>query len=316
MGFTARAASAAIAAAQASAKPRITHVREFVAMGTQFSITVVDCDEDVLWALERRVQRLEAAWTRFGDSELMRANNNPDVPMPISEDTVRLVRVMRRGWELTDGLFDPNVLATMIDRGFAASRIAPEKRTEWTARRDTAATFADVELDEISGLLTVPSGVGLDAGGIGKGLAADLAVDLGLGLGARGVLVFAGGDLRMAGLPPVGEYWTVLVEDPIDDQRVRSTLTLSEAGIATSSPLGWTSEHGGHIVPKGGAGLTAVQATVAAGDSADAEILAKACLMVPPAEALELATRLGGDLLLVLEDGTDLRTEGWDDLCD
>lgn len=316
MALSARAGSVSLQAATATGTPRVTHVRDFVAMGTQFSVTVVDCDIEVAAALERRVHKLEASWSRFRDSDLMRANNSPDVAVPVSEDTVRLVRAMRRGWELTDGLFNPNVLGEMIDRGFAVSKLDSSHETHWSARATTGATFADVVLDEHNGLLTVPSGVGLDPGGIGKGLAADLVVDLGLGLGARGVLVFAGGDVRLAGLPPVGDTWFVEVEDPHDQDATVATLRLTEAGIATSSPLGWTSGTASHIVRHGADAAAVVQATVAAGSAADAEVLTKACYALSPQDSVALVQRLGADLLLLLDDGGTLATTGWQALCE
>ena len=64
--------------------------------------------------------------------------------------------------------------------------------------------------------MTLPPGVGFDPGGIGKGLAADLVVDLLLDGGAAGACVDLGGDGRMAGEPPTGG-WRVGIGNPYVD---------------------------------------------------------------------------------------------------
>ncbi len=58
-----------------------------------------------------------------------------------------------------------------------------------------------IVIDPIVGAVTLPSGVELDLGGIGKGLAADLVVDELLAAGAAGACVNVGGDLRARRAP-------------------------------------------------------------------------------------------------------------------
>jgi len=57
----------------------------------------------------------------------------------------------------------------------------------------------------------LPAGTGFDAGGIGKGLAADLVTTEAIAAGADGICVNLGGDLRVAGTGPDGA-WTVGIE--------------------------------------------------------------------------------------------------------
>ncbi|MGO9197832.1 MAG: FAD:protein FMN transferase [Acidimicrobiales bacterium] len=60
----------------------------------------------------------------------------------------------------------------------------------------------------------LPPKVGIDSGGIGKGLAADVVVEELLQSGAAGVCVNLGGDLRAGGVPPDGSGWTIAVDHP------------------------------------------------------------------------------------------------------
>jgi thiamine biosynthesis lipoprotein len=96
----------------------------------------------------------------------------------------------------------------------------------------------DLEIDPTSNLVTVPPGLTLDPGGIGKGLAADMAVARLLAAGATGAMAEIGGDLAMAGTPVDPAGWLVDVEHPDPADGVLCSLAISGAGgagVATSS---------------------------------------------------------------------------------
>ena len=76
----------------------------------------------------------------------------------------------------------------------------------------------DVDPDRLE--VTAPADVVVDAGGIGKGLAADLTVAKLLAEGAHGALVSVGGDLTMAGTPPDADGWLITLESPPDPRRL------------------------------------------------------------------------------------------------
>jgi len=92
-----------------------------------------------------------------------------------------------------------------------------------------------VAIDLATSSVVVPAGIGLDPGGIGEGLAADLVVTDLLAGGTGGALVSVGGDLAAAGTPPTAEGWYVAIEEPFDSSRTLMTLALDVGGIATSS---------------------------------------------------------------------------------
>ena len=120
----------------------------------------------------------------------------------------------------------------------------------------------DVDPDRTS---TVPAGVVVDAGGIGKGLAADLTVAKLLADGAHGALVGIGGDLAMAGTPRCRRMAGHPQNSPT--RRRPCTLAVSGGGVATSSTrsrrwtIGGQSRH--HVIdPAAGASSTTDLATV------------------------------------------------------
>jgi thiamine biosynthesis lipoprotein len=82
--------------------------------------------------------------------------------------------------------------------------------------------------------VTVPKGRAFDGGGIGKGLAADLASRQLLQLGVRSGVVNLGGDLRLWGDGPHDGRWHVALPD--------RTIAATDVGVATSGTArrSWT----------------------------------------------------------------------------
>jgi thiamine biosynthesis lipoprotein len=76
-------------------------------------------------------------------------------------------------------------------------------------------------------------GISIDLGGIGKGVAVDMAIARLRELGVTNAMVKAGGDLRVMGTPPGEEFWTVQLEDP-RKRGQRVSIPLREAALSTS----------------------------------------------------------------------------------
>ena len=103
-------------------------------------------------------------------------------------------------WKWTGGRYDPTVLHAIEAAGYDRSFEQIEAhRPAGSGKAMPAPGCAGVVLDPHLRTVTLPPGVGFDPGGIGKGLAADLVVDLLLEEGAAGACVDLGGDGRAAG---------------------------------------------------------------------------------------------------------------------
>ena len=81
--------------------------------------------------------------------------------------------------------------------------------------------WREVRMDPAARLVTLPSGVGVDLGGIAKGMAVDAAVERLSAAGLGPVMVNAGGDLRVQGRPPGGGDWWIEIDGPRGRLRVR-----------------------------------------------------------------------------------------------
>jgi FAD:protein FMN transferase len=200
-----------------------------------------------------RLDELERRWSRFlPDSDISRLNAAPEAFMLVSPDTIRLLVAMKEAWRRTYGRYDPTMLSAIVAAGYAKS-IDGSRRSGRAARRaDHRATVDDLMIDPTASAVVVPAGIGLDPGGIGKGLAADMVVTELLAQGTAGALVGVGGDLAAAGTPPAPEGWLVTAEHPLDPAQGLATLALEAGGVATSSTLSRTwlqdGRHRHHII--------------------------------------------------------------------
>lgn len=285
-------------------------------MGTKFFCLLVGADKAICDSVYELAKDLEAKWSRFlSDSEVMQLNNNPDSMHPVSNATLRLVSEMKLGFELTQGLYSGNILGELIDLGFARSRSNPENVTSWNAQAKTSADLSNVDIDLDTKSVCVPRGVALDAGGIGKGLAADLMSDYAMQLGAMGVAVFAGGDVAVKGMAAGAAGWKINISDPNDAAKVINSVSLSRGGLATSSPMGWKSGSAHHIIdPRThkSAESDVLQVTVISQNASQAEVLAKMCVILGTQEGISRIDSLGVAALIVDKTNQVHTSKNWE----
>ena len=287
----------------------------FDALGTSVR---VDACADIATA-EREVRAvlaaIDAACSRFrDDSELMAVNRAGGRPVVLSPLAARAVRVALDAAAWTDGVVDPTVGATVRAVGYDLSfDQLPSERAPIVHVVDTPG-WRTVQLDD-DGTVRVPAGVLLDLGATAKALAADLAAERAAASTGGGVLVSIGGDIAVAGEPPV-DGWTVGIADSHRTAfaDVDEAVTLWRGGLATSSTTvrrwraGETTHH--HIVDPSTGRSTASgwrTVTVAAADCVEANVLSTWGVIHGPVGA----ARAGCPYRAVTDAGEVVRGNGW-----
>lgn len=270
----------------------------FRAMGTDVHLAVVNGDDAVLQVGEDHVRDLERRWSRFLDtSEVSGLNRHSGDLVIVSPQTFELVSKALQAWRQTGGLFDPTVGVALAAHGYDRTFSEVVGSVAPAAGSGAAPAPGPGGFDLIPSVngITMPAGVTFDAGGIGKGLAADLTARLLLASGAAGALVNLGGDLRAVGQPPSPEGWSITVPDPLEPDRELLRLALPQGAVATSSRLlrQWQTASGQahHLMdPRTGrpAHTDVVAVTVVAGEAWWAEALAKALFLSGPAGLHEI----------------------------
>lgn len=287
-------------------------------MSCEASIVVTDdaTDGQALARSARRLAELERRWTRFDDdSEISGLNAAKGSPRRCSDDTVALVEAMVRAWYATDGAFDPSLLGPLVELGYAASRTDQTKRTSIDVDVAPSRRVDEILVDRSTGVVRLPLGLHLDPGGIGKGLAADLITGELIHEG-RGALVELGGDVRVRGEGPDDGAWTIAVAHPAggDTEYVR----LADGGVATSTSrlrswlVGERRHH--HLLDPTSERPTdgdVIGCTVVAGSAAWAEAFTKVAFVCGVDVAIERYETLGLAALVVLDDGSTIRSTHW-----
>ena len=233
-------------------------------------------------------------------------------------DTYRLIEQSVQAWRETDGRFDPTVLPALEAIGYDRSfqQIAADGfRVSSACEQRAVPGCADIDLHPQLRSVTLPVGVALDLGGIGKGAAADKVAESVIERGARGVCINVGGDLRVLGDPPDDVGWLTGIDHWSHPGAHHDTISpivvgLVDGAVCTTTRVkrAWRSAdsrcHHHLIDPSTGrsawTGLQAV--TVLDATAVRAEVLAKAAFVAGPTEGAAIIERAGATGLFVTDD--------------
>ncbi|HEX7901413.1 MAG TPA: FAD:protein FMN transferase [Planctomycetota bacterium] len=296
--FLALSAGAGGLAALAGLRPRGLQKVERTswALGTQVSLTAFHEDE----ATARRaadasfeaLDRIEDVLSLYRPgSQIRRLNADGVLERPHAD----LVAVLRAALDLsrrTNGAFDPTV------------------QPLWKAANvDDALRFVDwrqVEVDDRR--VRLGPGQAITLNGIAQGFAADRVRDVLRAHGIRHALANTG---EFAGF---GRPWRVGIQHPRRPDAYVALAALEDRFLATSGDYETAftpdfKEHHIYDPATGRSPQTLASATIVAPTGMEADALGTAIIVLGPDQGLALAaSRKGVDVLLVLKDGTILRT--------
>jgi len=295
--------------------------RSWTALGTTCTVLVTDgaALEGACEAVEAALHLADATYSRFrADSELS-ALNGAGRPVVVSPLLAEALEAALRAARLTDGAVDPTVGRTMRALGYGADFATMAGRDmPLELRLEAVPGWRAIGYQAVARRVSLPRGVELDLGSVGKALAADHGAAAAHRVTAAGVLVSVGGDIATAGSGPLSG-WPILVTDdsgaPADGPG--EVVRISTGGMATSSTTvrRWTQEgiQRHHLVDPA-TGKPAVSpwrtATVAAPSCVDANTVATAAI-VKADRAPDWVAGIGLPTRLVATDGRVLLFNGW-----
>ena len=287
---------------------------ERIAMGVTCVATVVGIDSiDLAVRCLDLVEEFESLWSRFiPTSDISRLNSANGQPTLVDEKKLTLLHHMIAAHQATDGAYNPTRLPLQIATGDASSLIN-DRRTELPA---DAAVFSQLSGIHIfhDGKVSLPRGMTLDAGGIGKGLAADLVLHFALEHGAQAACINLGGDMAINTGDSVG--WDVEILSPIDSEVILDTVRIAVGAVATSSLFARQRNGAGitsHLFTDSSAHDTqhTVGATVIANSAAWSEAWTKYAILSNPELAIDTLTSTGLAAMLVSANGQITQTQSW-----
>lgn len=207
----------------------------FAAMASPCEI-LLDHDDFAAAALQldaaaNEAWRIEHKFSRYRPDTIVHAINTAGGrPVTVDEETARLIDFAVTLYELSDHRFD--ITSGVLRRAwtFDGSDRVPEAAA-------VAALLPLVGWDKVrweNPVLTLPAGMEIDFGGIGKEYAVDRVFTVLAGLTASAFLVNFGGDLRARGPRRDGSAWQVGIETPDREREATETLALVNGALATS----------------------------------------------------------------------------------
>ena len=211
----------------------------FRAMGTTIEVDIVSSQPtEIVDGTFQKIReiffRLEWIFSRFlKESELSKLNASLGKECLVSREMLEVLILAIRFSKETDGMFDPRILPQLLHSGYVGDFYKQPPSV-------TIGNSADVRifdqrfseeilLDKQAG--TVRLQYPIDLGGIVKGYAVQVAVDLLRSRGFADFVVDAGGDMFAAGHDEDDDPWFVAIEG-IDEQDAR--WHLSNKAVATS----------------------------------------------------------------------------------
>lgn len=290
------------------------------AMNTYMTFTAFgENAQAALTDVKQMVQQTEGLWSVTDEnSEIYRANHSNGQSTDISEETADILSFMLEMAEKTDGALEPTIYPVLTEWGFTTDtkRIPSQEQIE---KQLLNVGYERIKLD--GNRLTVPKGMQLDLGAVGKGYTADLAEQILKDYGIESAVINLGGNIQVVGTRPDGSDWRVGIRDPFGDGNL-GILEISDAAVVTSGGYEnfFEDEEGNvywHILDASTGypaenGLLSVTVVSSEGKLSDA---LSTSLFVMGAEAAEEYWRTNGgcEMLLVTEQNEIIMTEGLKD---
>ena len=187
--------------------------------------------ERALARVAKEAWRIESKFSRYRyDNIVHRINSAGGRPTEVDEETALLLDFADTCYRLSEGRFDITSGALRAVWRFDGSDRIPEPQ----AVAEVLRRVGWKKLTWRKPILTMPDGMEVDFGGIGKEYAVDRCFEL-LRVETRWpFLLNFGGDLRVSGPRASGAPWRIGVEDPTMQQPGAARIELRQGAMATS----------------------------------------------------------------------------------
>lgn len=293
------------------------HTAGVFAMGTYMTLTAYgEPAEEALTFSKDRIKELESLWSVTDEnSDIYKLNHNGGIPTEIHEETAEILRFALDMANQTKGALEPTISPVVTAWGFISGECHIPTEDELTDLLHNVG-YGKVLLEE--NFVTLPDGMQLDLGAVGKGYTGDILSGLLKEQGVTSALLDIGGNIQMIGRKPDGSRWRLGIQNPFGEGSL-GVLESEDGAVVTSGNyeryfMGDDGKQYGHIIdPFTGkpaeSGLASVSIIAKEGKLCDA--LSTAVYVMGPEKATEYWRENGGfDMLLITENGQIYLTEG------
>lgn len=287
------------------------------AMNTYMTFTAYG--ENAQSALDESTELIETAeslWSVTDQaSEIHQANHSGGQPVSVSEETAALISFALEMAKQTNGALDPTIYPVLMAWGFTTD----SKQVPSQQQIDTLLEQVDYTKIQLEGTtLTVPEGMQLDLGAVGKGYTADLVAEVLRKHGITSALISLGGNIHAIGSKPDGSDWRIGIRAPWESGNL-GILKISDAAVVTSGGYeNYFEDDAGNVYwhilnpATGYPADSGVQSMLIVGpEGKRCDALSTALFVMGPEEAEAYWRKNGGfEMLMVTDEHEILLTEG------
>ena len=212
--------------------------RDVILMGSQFSFIVAAEKRLALKAIRIATDRVKSLESKLSswhpNSDIFRVNEQAGIaPVIVSEETFWLLKRAQKIHHDTEGAFDVTIGAVWDLWPFRHPTQALPNDEQITAHLHLVdAALIEMKNKELSVYLPL-KGMKINLGGIGKGYAAQIAIESIAELGIKQAAVSAGGDIYFWGKKNTGP-WNVAIQHPRHPQHFIQRFVIGDSAVATS----------------------------------------------------------------------------------
>ncbi len=179
----------------------------------------------------QEARRIEQKFSRYRDDNIVyQINHSRGETVRVDDETALLLNFADQCYQLSNGLFDITSGALRKVWTFDGSDHIP-------SHQQVKAVLPLVGWQKITWnppFLTIPSGMEIDFGGIGKEYAVDQTFQRLQQNGQIPFLINLGGDLRVAGQRHKNKAWLIGLEDPSHCHTAKGAIKIKHGALATS----------------------------------------------------------------------------------
>lgn len=199
---------------------------------------LIECDEesqayDLISLAQREANRIEQKFSRYRDDNIIHRINRGSGPVSVDPETARLLDFAQHCYDLSEGWFD--VTSGILRRAWDFSL-----QGKIPAQQDIDKLLPHIGWDKVSWerpKLTLPEGMEIDLGGIGKEYAVDSTMTLLKSKTDCSVMVNYGGDCSASSPLADGSSWMTGIENPNRPGDAAAIIQLKNGALATSGDV-------------------------------------------------------------------------------
>ncbi|MFK8007947.1 MAG: FAD:protein FMN transferase [Saprospiraceae bacterium] len=297
-----------------------THKKVLKLMGCRFEVTAVALNDTVAWEAIRagivemeRIEKLISSWDK--NSQTSKINRQAGIqPVKVDKELFDLIRRAKSISELTGGAFD--ISFASMDRiwKFDGS-MQKMPNAEVVKNAADKINWQDIIADaELQTIFLKRENMKIGFGAIGKGYAANRAMQIMKRFDIEGGVVNASGDLISWGKSENPSGWNIKIADPKDKYKVLGILETNNLAVVTSGDyekfVTFENQRYAHIIdPRTGYPTTGIKSvTIICPDAEVADALATSVFVLGRKEGLNLINQLKSVEGLIVTDEDEVFT--------